>query len=107
MDGESALGLALIQDVKVQVGSSRKFDNFGDLGLLAIDPSAQVYPIQGSYTAYFCRLTSTLLPGQQGCLKSAVPQAAGWCWKTTFNDWRCKLQGAPPATVQSDPPQTF
>ena len=106
MDALSDLGLGLVQDVKLQIGKSRPFDNWGDLGLLNIDSTATVYPLQGSYTAYFCRLVGTA-PAGQTCIKNVVPAAQGWCWKTSFGDWRCKLQGTAPKMENSPPPQTF
>jgi len=106
MDALSATGLGLTQDVKLQIGKSRPFDNWSDLGLLNIDSTATVYPLQGSYTGYFCRLIGTA-PTGQSCIKSVVPVAQGWCWKTSFGDWRCKLLGSAPKMENSPPPLTF
>ena len=108
MDALTDTGLGLIQDVKVQIGKPRPFNNWSDLGLLSIDPSATVYPLQGSYTGYFCSLISNMAPAGQSCLKSTVPAAQGACWKTSFGDYRCKLQGGAPQTVGAMPaPKTF
>lgn len=112
MDSVSATGLALIQDVNLELGSSRPFVYYSDAGLAGIDLNAQVYPLRGSYTGYYCTLSSASLnPGGQNCIKSVVPQAVGWCWKSSFGDWACKLQGAPggsaPAGVLSVGPKTF
>ncbi len=108
MDALTDTGLGLIQDVKVQVGKPRVNNNWSDLGLLNIDPTATVYPLQGSYTGYFCRLISNMAPAGQSCLRSAVPAADGWCWKTSFGDYKCKLQGGAPVTQDAMPaPKTF
>jgi hypothetical protein len=107
MDAVSYTGLGLIQDVKLQMGASRKFDNWGDLGLAGIDSTALVYPLRGSYTGYFCRLASTVLAGQQACVKSVIPAAEGWCWKTSFGDYKCKMQGGAPKLEDAPPPTTF
>jgi len=108
MDSLSYTGLGLIQDVKLQMGSSRAFVYYSDAGLAGIDLNAQVYPLRGSYTGYFCRLVSTVLgPAGKSCIKSAVPAADGWCWKTSFGDYKCKLQGGAPAMEDSAPPTTF
>jgi hypothetical protein len=106
MDGLSDLGLGLIQDVNLQMASSRPFAFWTDAGLAGIDQKADVYPLQGSYTGYFCRLSNTATAGQS-CLKSAVPVAQGWCWKTSVGEWKCKMQGGAPTTVASAPPTTF
>ena len=108
MDGLSATGLGLIQDVKLEVGSSRPFVYWTDAGLEGIDLKADVYPLRGSYTGYFCTLISASLnPPGQSCIKSVVPVAQGWCWKTSFGDWKCKLQGGAPKMEPGAPPTTF
>jgi hypothetical protein len=108
MDGVSATGLGLIQDVKLEMGSSRPFVYWTDAGLAGIDLNAKVYELRGSYTGYFCTLVSASLnPPGQNCIKSVVPKAQGWCWKTTFGDWSCKLQGGAPDMVNGSGPKTF
>ena len=108
MDSLSATGLSLIQDVKLEMGSSRAFVYYTDAGLAGIDLNAKVYPLRGSYTGYFCSLSSTSLnPGGKNCLKSAVPVAQGWCWKSSFGDWSCKMQGGAPDMINSVGPKTF
>jgi hypothetical protein len=108
MDSLSQTGLGLIQDVKLELGAPRAFVYYSDAGLAGVDLNAQVYPLRGSYTGYFCTLSSASLnPGGQNCLKSVVPVAQGWCWKTSFGDWSCKLQGGAPDQVVSVGPRTF
>lgn len=107
MDSLSATGLGLTQDVKVEVGSSRPFVYWTDAGLEGIDLKADVYPLQGSYTGYFCRLISNMAPAGQSCIKSVVPKAQGWCWKTSFGEWKCKMQGGAPNMENAAAPTTF
>jgi len=108
MDGDSATGLGLVQDVKLEMGSPRPFVYYTDAGLAGIDLNAKVYPLQGSYTGYFCTLVSASLNGPgQNCLKSVVPVAQGWCWHTSFGEWKCKMQGGAPTMVNSPAPKTF
>jgi len=108
MDSLSATGLSLVQDVKLDLGAPRAFVYYSDAGLAGVDLNAKVYPLRGSYTAYFCTLSSASLnPGGQNCLKSVVPVSQGWCWKSSFGDWACKLQGGAPDQVVSVGPKTF
>lgn len=108
MDNLSYTGLALIQDVKLEMGSSRPFVYWTDAGLAGIDLNAKVYELRGSYTGYFCTLVSASLNGPgHNCIKSAVPTAQGWCWKTSFGDWKCKMQGGAPDMVNGPGPKNF
>ena len=108
MDNLSATGLGLTQDVKLEMGSSRPFVYWTDAGLAGIDLKAQVFDLRGSYTGYFCSLASASLnPPGMNCIRSAVPAAQGWCWKTSFGDWKCKMQGAAPSSVIGPGPKTF
>jgi len=108
MDSVSATGLALVQDVKLEMGSPRVFVYYTDAGLAGVDLNAKIYPLRGSYTGYFCKLSSASLdPGGQNCIKTVVPVAQGWCWKSSFGDWSCKMQGAAPEMVNSVGPKTF
>jgi hypothetical protein len=107
MDSLSPTGLGLTQDVKLEIGSPRPFVYWTDAGLEGIDLKATVYPLRGSYTGYFCRLISNMAPAGRSCIKSVVPSAQGWCWKTSFGDWKCKLQGAAPKMEAGAAPTTF
>jgi len=107
-DAVNALGLFLYQDVKVQIGTVRPYLLTSDSYLPQIDPTATVYPIRGSYTYYACRGINNLVPAGQQCTRSPVPQAMGMCWKTSFGDYKCFLQGniaADAATVAA--PTTY
>lgn len=107
MESLGDTGLGLVQDVTLQVGKSRKFDNWGDLGLINIDSTAMVYPLQGNYNSYFCRLISNMAPAGNSCIKTVVTGAQGWCWKTSFGDYRCKMQGGQAKMENGAAPQTF
>ena len=107
MDGLGATGLGLIQDVKLQIGSKRPFVYWTDAGLDGIDLKADVYPLRCSYTGYFCTKISNMSPPGKSCIKSVVPVAQGWCWKTSFGDWKCKLQGGAPTMENGGAPTTF
>jgi len=108
MDGLTSTFLGLVQDVKLQIGKSRPFVYESDAGLPSIDLTAQVYPLQGSYTAYMCRPINNMSPAGQSCIKSVVPAAQGWCYKTSFGDYKCRMNGNPPRMEQGMPaPQTF
>jgi len=91
MDQESSMGLTLFQDVKVQMGAPRAFIMATDNGLSEADVNAKVYPLRGSFTAYGCRYISNMAPAGQSCGVSPVPDAKGWCWKTSFGDWKCRF----------------
>ena len=95
MDATSAFGLGLVQDVSIEMGKARPFVYSSDAGLSGVDLDAQVYPLRGSYTSYLCNTISNMAPVGHSCMKSPVPMAVGWCWKTSFGDYKCKLQGAP------------
>jgi len=98
-DAVNSLGLFLYQDVKLQIGAPRAYILTSDSYLPQIDPAAAVYPIRGSYTYYACRGINNLVPAGQQCSRSPVPQALGTCWKTSFGDYKCFLQGNVAAEV--------
>jgi len=108
-DQLSALGLSLLQDVKIEMGTSRPFVYQTDAGLPGIDLTAKVYPLRGSYTSYFCRAINNMSPAGKSCIRSAVPTAQGWCWKTSFGDYKCLMQGGivPKAEQGMPAPQAF
>ena len=98
-DAVNSLGLFLYQDVKLQIGAPRAYLLTSDSYLPQIDPTATVYPIRGSYTYYACHGINNLVPAGQQCSRSPVPQAMGMCWKTSFGDYKCFLQGNVAADV--------
>lgn len=108
MDGLGPTGLQLTQDVVLEMGAPRPFVYNTDAGLAGIDLKAQVYPLRGSFTGYFCsKWGGSLVPKGRNCVVSAVPVAQGWCWKTSFGDWNCKMQGGAPKMTAGPGPKTF
>jgi hypothetical protein len=110
MDGLAPAGLTLIQDVKIEMGAPRPFVYQTDAGLAGIDLNAKVYPLRGSYTNYFCiKVGAPLVPPGHSCIRSAIPESMGWCWKTSFGDYKCRMHGgATPKMEQGMPaPMTF
>ncbi len=94
MDSVAPAGLTLVQDVQQDMGAAMPFRSSSDAGMAEIDSKAEVYPLRGSYVSYFCRAIGDGVAAGQNCTKSVVADGAGWCWKTSFGDWRCKMQGA-------------
>jgi len=108
MEGLSPTGLQLFQDVQLEIGSPRPFVYNSDAGLSGIDLNAKVYPLRGSYTGYFCsKWGGTLVPIGHNCVVSTVTSATGACWKTSFGDWSCKMQGFAPKMTAGAGPKTF
>ena len=108
MDGLGPTGLQLTQDVVLEMGAPRRFVYNTDAGLAGIDVNAPVYPLRGSFTGYFCsKWGGSLVPIGHNCVVSAVPTAQGWCWKTSFGDWSCKMQGGAPKMTAGPGPKTF
>jgi hypothetical protein len=91
MDNLSSIGLRLVQDVKVELGTPRPVVLSTDDGLSELNLKSSVYPMRGSYTSYFCRTINNMVPEPTSCLIVSVPQGKGWCWKTSFGDWKCKF----------------
>ena len=81
--------LYLTADVKVEIGKGRPFES-GD-GAGDIDTHERVYPIRGSYTYYRCYPLSSAHPAGKSSKKILQPNAEGFCYKTTFGDWRCSM----------------
>jgi hypothetical protein len=108
MEADSAFGVGLVQDVKPEIGKPRKFVYATDAGTPGIDLDAQVYPLQGTYTAYLCRVINNMSPAGANCIKTVVTSAIGACYKTSFGDWRCRMQQQTMQMVMGQPaPTTF
>jgi len=88
--GSGTLGeLYLTEDVKVEVGKGRPFeqeDGSGDADIHEL-----VYPVRGSYTYYRCYPISSAHPEGQSSVKVECPNAEGICYKTSFGDWKCSM----------------
>jgi hypothetical protein len=107
METDSLFGVGLIQDIQLEVGKSRPFVYQTDAGLTGIDLEAPVYPLQGSYTSYLCKTINNQNPAGRSCVRGVVPEASGWCYRNSFGDWKCRMQGAPPKMEAAGPPTAF
>jgi hypothetical protein len=108
MDGLTPRGLTLIQDVKIEEGTPRRFVNNTDAGLEGIDLNAMVIPLRGSYTSYFCNIVSPqFAPAGKSCQVSPIDSSPGWCWKTSFGDYRCKMLGGVLSFGRGPAPTTY
>ena len=106
MEADTLFGVGLLQDVKPEIGKPRKFVYANDAGMPGIDLDAQVYPLQGSYTAYLCRTINNMSPAGANCIKTVFATAVGACYKTSFGDWRCRMQGQTMQMVMGQPAPT-
>lgn len=97
--------LYLVENVKVAVGGGTPYAAIrGQRSLSEIDVKHPVYPIRGSLIRYQCqnRITAARVP-DANCNTYNEPKATGYCYKTTFGDWRCYMND-PAATVRHDVP---
>ena len=69
METDSAFGVGLVQDLKIDMGKSRKFVYQTDAGLPGIDLDAQVYPLEGNYSAYLCKAINNMSPAGPTALR--------------------------------------
>ena len=77
-------------------------------GCPGIDLDAQVYPLQGDYNMYLCSPINNMSPAGASCIKTVITSAIGWCYKTSFGDWKCRVLGGAAQMVQGQPaPTTF
>jgi hypothetical protein len=108
LDGTMGGGnLSLVQNVKLQMGTPRAFLYQTDAGLEGVDVEAKITPLRGSYTSYFCGPVNNMAPAGHNCMKGEASDAVGWCWKTTFGDFKCALLAkAAPAMVADNPAPT-
>jgi hypothetical protein len=88
----------LMENMQMEIGKSRPFSSYTDVGNEDIDNSQPVYPIRGTVDFYQCTP-----PGSSGgdvpakghnCTLTKPAPIAGICYKTTFGDWRCPTHGA-------------
>jgi hypothetical protein len=108
MEADTDFGVGLVQDVKIEIGKPRPFVYNTDAGLPGIDLDAQVYPLQGDYNAYLCRTINNMSPAGANCMKTVMTSAQGWCYKTSFGDYKCRMQGGASQMIAGQPaPTTF
>jgi hypothetical protein len=106
MDQDRPTGLFLMQDVVVQIGAPRSYQPETDSNLAEINMGAQIYPLIGSLTVYWCSPVGGTTPAGRGCMVSPTPYAVGKCWKTTYGDWKCNLLGPAPSSRSGLPGPT-
>jgi hypothetical protein len=96
--------ISLLQNVQAEVGKSRPYSAWSDVGNADIDNSQPVYPIRGSYDLYSCRPPGSMgFPAGANCNVFKANTFAGICYKTTFGDWSCPVQGtSAPFTGEQD-----
>jgi hypothetical protein len=95
-DAEKVSGyyLYLVEDVRVEVGGSRPYNPNMDLNVPDIDVAFPLYSIRGGMVTYQCVEVnpdfSNSAPGRN-CNRTNQPDAKGYCYRTTFADWRCNM----------------
>lgn len=93
MEYESGDNLYLVDNVTVQVGGGISYAAIrGQRSFMEIDVRAPVYPIRGSLLRYQC--SPTYGKSDPNCLMYDYPKATGYCFKTTFGDWKCHMSDA-------------
>ena len=94
MEGIWSGHLYLVENVKVEVGGGVSYAAImGQYSLDQIDVRVPVYPIRGSFLRYQCKDLETehVGPPDTNCNTDSHPKATGYCYKTTFGDWRCNM----------------
>lgn len=82
--------LYLVENVKVEVGGGIPYAAIiGHRSFPEVDVKHPVYPIRGSHTQYQCNPESDYYQPGKNCTRYEHKQAKGYCYKTTFGDWRC------------------
>jgi hypothetical protein len=110
LDGTMGGGnLSLVQDLKLQMGAPRAFIYATDARLDGINVEAKITPLRGSYTSYFCGPANNMYPAGHNCSRGVASDAIGWCWKTTFGDYKCALlaKAAPDMIADNPAPTTY
>ncbi len=94
MEYVSSNDLYLVENVKVAVGGGIPYAAIiGHRSFSEIDVKHPVYPIRGSFLQYQCQdpKTAYVGPPNTNCITYNQPKATGYCYKTTFGDWRCHM----------------
>ncbi len=84
--------LYLVENVRLQVGGGVPYTpNLG--AFEAVNVRVPLYPIRGSYVQYQCRdlIREYVGPAGQSCNIYNHVNATGYCYRTTFGDWRCHM----------------
>jgi len=93
-EGTGGGSIFLVQNVTVELGKSRPFSSYSDVGNQDIDNSQPVYPIRGTADKYQCQPPggSPYPPKGQNCSVRMASPFKGICYKTTFGDWSCPVK---------------
>jgi hypothetical protein len=100
--GSIPSSLWLVDDLTLEVASRSRPFNQSDLSFMMVrdgarvgmDTTKPVYEIQGSFTRYICSDMSRGRRVGKNCVVSRYTNGAGICFKTTFDDWHCRMTGA-------------
>jgi hypothetical protein len=118
-DGEVGRGttysyIRLTENLTMQVAPRSRPANGTDLkynssysGSLGMDTTKPVYDIRGSYDGYVCTDITRkrrLYPVGEECRVSRYT-SAGICFRNTFGDWHCMMQGTSKEIGRLPPPQ--
>ena len=109
ISGESIAGgyIWLLENGQFEIGKSRPFSSWSDVGSKTIDNSQPVYPIRGTVDNYQCGVPGAIgFPAGGNCHVRKAAPFVGTCFKTTFGDWSCqgKQTGDPLLGVQVNMP---
>jgi hypothetical protein len=99
-----------MEDVAVEVGGPAPFATLYPLITMpGVDPAKPVHPLWGSWTWSVCMLRADAARGGKdpglNCRETPVGDATGGCWRTTFGDWKCAMNGRSGATVAPTRPR--
>lgn len=100
--------IALTDQVKVQLGTTRAFDPRTDANHQRIDVRAKVIPIRGSQNNYVCEPVTGPARTKAGrnCSIFIARHALGTCWRSIRGWWHCEMgqiTGTPDAVNQPPP----
>jgi hypothetical protein len=109
MEVANSIGVRLMQNVSVKMSEPRRFQPDVDGRLQEIDAQAPIIPLIGRSMSYYCNSVAFgLYHAGTNCTVSPMPQSPGRCWKTTFGDWKCSLDGPTTDSRSGQPgPMTY
>ena len=95
-EGTGGGSIYLMQNVNVEIGKSRPFSSWSDVGNQDIDNSQPVYPIRGTADKYQCQPPggTPYPPKGKNCSVRMASPFKGICYKSTFGDWSCPVKDA-------------
>ncbi|MBO0903526.1 hypothetical protein [Jiella sonneratiae] len=90
--------MSLMENVELEVGGPVPYLAMYDRYVMEdADTRADTYPIRGSFTWSTCKTRhDAAIYGNPdlNCAEADVSAAEGLCWKTSFAEWRCRMNGA-------------